>query len=85
MSYTKNILLIIFLAFVLSGCTGSYDSYDQNEYLEEEISDLEYELNELETCQEELQYAIEEAKYNLENGYYQDAYYDLDGVSRSCL
>ena len=81
-----NYLIVILLTLMLSGCTSTYyvDGEDYYE-LEDETSELKDEVDELQRCQEEFQYAVEEAKNNLENGYYEDAYYDLDGIQESCL
>lgn len=88
----KNFLIIgavivFFLLLANSNASSSKTSYYEDEIhdLEQQVSDLEDEISDLERCNEEYQYALEAAKSNMEYGYYQDAYYDLDGIEPFCL
>ncbi|MCB9813205.1 MAG: hypothetical protein H6772_02230 [Pseudomonadales bacterium] len=86
----KNSLIIggaiIFIFILINLGSGSRNNSYKSEVssLKRQVSDLEYEISDLERCKKEFQYAIDSAKSNLESGYYQDAYYDLDGIETFC-
>lgn len=75
------VLLLSFLIFsgINSSKNDSITSYRDEVYkLENDVSELEDKIDSYESCLNVYSDAISEAQSNLENGYYRDAYSNLD-------